>query len=177
MRKIILFISVLSLALLLSNCTNKSSKSIDDSKIAVEIPDANFKAFLMENFDTDKDGKISLAEAMAVTEINCSNRNIKDLTGIEKFENLVKLNCSNNQLDELELSYNKKIDWLNCSGNVDGMYVYFAMSSPISNKNFVLPENKADFTPEEAVALGNPIDVNKCVFDWNKTNFVINFNM
>jgi len=47
-------------------------------------------------FDTNNDGMISVLKAKTVKEIDCSNRNIKDLTGIEKFENLERLICSNN---------------------------------------------------------------------------------
>ena len=152
---------------LLFNCDNK------DSKIIVEIPDPNFKAYLLENFDTNKDGNISLSEAKAVKEIDCSNRNIKDLTGIEKFENLESLNCNNNQLDELELRYNKKLNRLVCTNNVNPLFVYFAMSSPIRNKNFNRPKENAEPEPESDIKI--PIDVSKCIFDVDKTNFVVLF--
>ena len=177
MKRLILFIGVLPLMLLLSNCTHKESKNkaveILDENVIVEIPDLNFMAYLLENFDTNKDGKISLSEAKAVTVIDCSNRDIKDLTGIEKFENLERLNCSNNQLDELDVRYNKKLEWLNCTNNVDPLNVNFAMSSPISNKNFKKPEKNT--TPELASDAVNPIDVNKCIFDYGKTDFVVWF--
>ena len=167
MKNFILSMSVLAVMIFLSNCTGK------DSKLFVEIPDPNFMSYLLENFDTNKDGLISLSEAKKVKEIDCSNRNISDLTGIEKFENLERLICSNNQLNELDVRYNKKLNWLNCRNNAEELTVYFAMSSPLSNKNF--QKHQTDMSPEVAVNLGNPIDVNKCIFDVGKTNFVISF--
>ena len=153
---------------LLSNCND------EDSKIIVEIPDPAFKAYLLENFDTNKDGNISLSEAKAVKEIDCSNRNIKDLTGIEKFKNLKSLNCSNNQLDEIELRYNKKINHLVCNNNLVPLDVYFALSSPISNKKFKKYAKSAE--PDEATLVDPmPINVNKCIFDAGTTRFIILF--
>ena len=163
MKNFILLLKVLTVVILLSNCAEY-----------VEIPDAGFKAYLLENFDTGKDGRISLSEAKKVKEIDCSNRNIKDLTGIEKFENLERLICSNNRLEELDLMYNKKLNWLDCRNNADKLTVNFAKSSPISNQNFQKPSE--DMSPEVAVNLGYPIDVNKCMFDKDNTAFVIWFN-
>ena len=176
MRNFFLCISVFTAALVLSDCTNKDSKN-DDSKIFVEIPDLNFKAYLLENFDANQDGKISLEEAKAVIEIDCSNRKIEDLTGIEKFENLETLNCNNNLLDELDLRYNKKINRLVCTNNTnnaDRMTVYFAKSSPLSNKNYVQP---SDNNEPSAANFGNPVDVNKCIYDADKIKLVILFNL
>ena len=161
MNKIVLIISVLSVMFLLTNCSKE-----------VEIPDANFKAYLLEKFDANKDGKISLSEAQKVTEINCSGRNIQDLTGIEKFVNLERLNCCNNQLDELELRYNKKLEWLVCNNNLDPLTIYFAASSPLRNRNFIIPKN-AEST--QVTNLINPFDVRKGIFDEGKTDFVICF--
>jgi len=54
--------------------------------------------------------------AECVTYIDCSNRGIKDLTGIELFPNLKTLECSNNQLTELTISL-PNLRTLNCYGN------------------------------------------------------------
>ena len=167
MKRVIWSISVLSLMFLLASCVDK------DSKQFVEIPDANFKAYVLENFDTNKDGNISLSEAKAVIEINCANRNIEALDGIEKFENLERLICNDNQLDELELRYNKKLSWLVCNNNKVPLTIYFGMSGQLFNKNFIPP--KANETPE-TTKLINPIDVSKGVFDVDKTNFILCFN-
>ena len=69
---------------------------IESLKEIVEIPDPNFKRYLVENFDKDGDGEISVVEALMVTRIFCKDERISSLKGIEAFENLVKLTCSFN---------------------------------------------------------------------------------
>lgn len=180
MRKYFLYLCVVSAAFFLSTCAGKGKSNIEESKTYIEesktyfaIPDANFKAYLLENFDVNKDDKISLSEAKAVKEIDCSKRNIKVLDGIENFVNLERLICNDNQLEELELRYNKKLNWIVCKNNIDPLNIYFAKSSPLKNKKFVLPKNND--TPEPA-QLVNPIDVSKVIFDAGKTNFIICLN-
>ncbi len=166
MKKISLLFSVLSVMVLLSNCTGSDSKKI------VVIPDPNFKAYLLEHFDKNKDGQISLAEAKAVKEIDCSGRNIKDLTGIEHFKNLISLNCSDNQLDEVILHQNSKINWLACKNNSDEIKIYFGMSSALRNPKFNKPVSNSE--PNASVMI-SPVDLKKCSYDDGKTVFVISF--
>ena len=67
----------------------------------VTIPDANFKAILVGNvaINTNGSDEISVAEAVAFSgAINCDNKNIASLTGIEAFTALTELHCSRNQL-------------------------------------------------------------------------------
>ena len=61
----------------------------------VNIPDANFKAYLVGNpsINTVADAEISLAEAAAYNAtINCSGLEITDMTGIEAFTGYIYLN-------------------------------------------------------------------------------------
>ena len=83
----------------------------------VSIPDANFKAYLIENFDTDKDGEISKNEALAVTEIRCMRRDIASLSGISSFTNLEILVCNDNKLRSIDVSENLKLRELSCMRN------------------------------------------------------------
>ncbi|MDD3772763.1 MAG: T9SS type A sorting domain-containing protein [Weeksellaceae bacterium] len=84
----------------------------------VFIPDANFKTYLIANFDTDSDGEISYTEAAAVTgAISISNKNIADLTGIEAFINITELLCFQNQLTSLDLSQNTQLWRVNARNN------------------------------------------------------------
>ena len=174
MKRFIFSLSVLvATSFLLSNCTNRNSKSktveIPDENIVVDIPDANFKAYLLENFDANKDGNISLAEAKTIKSIDCSGKSIQKLDGIEKFENLEFLNCSNNQLNELELRYNKKLDRLICNDNNTDMFIYIGLSSLIRDRN-VIPMSE-----NEAPTMGSVprLDLSKCVFDPEKTNIAL----
>ena len=61
----------------------------------IPIPDANFKAYLVANFDSNSDGEISYAEAAAITEIDTRTTNISSVQGIEYMANLTTLNISN----------------------------------------------------------------------------------
>jgi len=86
----------------------------------VDIPDANFKSFLVGNteINTNGDTEIQCDEATAFTGvINCFNQNISDLTGIEAFVNIKELFCYNNQLSSLDLSNNTALEWLWCNDN------------------------------------------------------------
>lgn len=76
------------------------------------FPDEAFRSYLMDTYMYDG----ATIKAEGVTYLNCSNRGIKDLTGIELFPNLETLECSNNQLTELTISH-PNLRTLNCYGN------------------------------------------------------------
>ncbi|AZI38696.1 T9SS type A sorting domain-containing protein [Epilithonimonas vandammei] len=85
----------------------------------VNIPDANFKAYLVGNseINTNGDDEIQVSEASAFTgEINVSNKGISLLWGIEYFTEITGLDCSLNSIQNLDLSTNKKLVTLKCSG-------------------------------------------------------------
>jgi Leucine-rich repeat (LRR) protein len=162
MKRIILSLGVCSIMMLISSCSGE-----------LEIPDANFKAYLLENFDKNKDGNISLSEAKAIKEINCSGKNIEKLDGIEKFESLESLDCSNNKLEELEIRYNLKLNKLVCNGNNEGMTIYIGMKSPLRNQAIVKP--KANEQPDLKNVKNNILNDSKCTYDKNTTRIVISF--
>jgi len=86
----------------------------------VNIPDANFKAYLIGNsaINTNGDNQISVAEAQAFTGvIDCNSKNISNLTGIEAFVNMTILRCYNNQLSSLDVSNNTALTILACASN------------------------------------------------------------
>lgn len=90
----------------------------------VVFKDDNFKAYCVENFDTDKDGKISIDEALAVTKIDVNTEHITSLNGIEYFENITELICkgpgrdTRGGLTTIDLTRNIKLVKLNCSYNL-----------------------------------------------------------
>jgi hypothetical protein len=87
---------------------------IDDKS----FPDDNFRNYVLEKIDTDKDGILSLKEAEDVKNISISiNSEIKSLKGIECFSKLEDLTCSFNQITELDLRNNKALKLLNCGCN------------------------------------------------------------
>lgn len=83
----------------------------------VHFPDATFRQYVKDNFDTNNDDVLSPAEIAKVTEINVSSRYISDLTGIEHFTALEELDCSYNNLTSLDVSKNTKLTHLRCELN------------------------------------------------------------
>ena len=86
----------------------------------VNIPDANFKAYLVGNslINTNGDIEIQVSEATAFAGfINCGGLGISDLTGIEAFTALTDLNCEQNQLTSLDVSANTALTTLGCKFN------------------------------------------------------------
>ena len=81
------------------------------------FPDDHFIAYVELRCDKDGDGTLSQAELDGVTELYVAYANIKDLTGIELFPNLEKLDCKNNNLTRLDVSKNTKLTKLYCEFN------------------------------------------------------------
>lgn len=89
----------------------------------MEIPDPLFSAFLVKQFDKDKDGRISKAEAEEVTAIRVTeNWEIASVEGIASFPNLKTFEfCGDFEhtrpLTGLDVSANTKLEVLNLSRN------------------------------------------------------------
>ena len=82
----------------------------------INFPDATFRTYIAERFDTDKDGNLSDAEIATVTKIECYERGIGDLTGIEHFTALTYLDCDSNPIKKLDVSRYTALEHLLCSG-------------------------------------------------------------
>jgi hypothetical protein len=97
----------------------------------VNIPDVNFKNALITSHcvdadmngsfesdaDLDNDGVIQVYEAEAVQSLNVAYKNISDMTGIESFANLKKLNCFLNAITTANFNTNLLLKEINCSSN------------------------------------------------------------
>jgi len=86
----------------------------------VTIPDVNFKNALLTHdpiIDTNSDGEIQVSEAENTTDLDLNSKDISSLEGIAAFVNLATLNCSLNNLSELDLSNNITLSELSCSYN------------------------------------------------------------
>ncbi len=84
----------------------------------VNIPDANFKAYLVNNpaINTGGGPEIEVSEAQAFTgPMNCYNLGITNLTGIEAFTSLTTLKCYDNPLMGFNLSSNTSLSFLDCT--------------------------------------------------------------
>ncbi|MFC4165207.1 T9SS type A sorting domain-containing protein [Epilithonimonas zeae] len=85
----------------------------------VNIPDANFKAYLLNNpqINTNSDNEIQVSEASTATHISCHSKNISNLSGIEYFVNLKVLECYNNNLSTLNISNLSNLIEFDCNKN------------------------------------------------------------
>ncbi|MDV7187890.1 T9SS type A sorting domain-containing protein [Lutibacter sp. TH_r2] len=86
----------------------------------VSIPDANFKAYLVADtsINTNGDAEISVSEAQSFTgSILASSLSISDLTGIEAFINITRIDCYSNNLTQLDVSANLALTRLHCADN------------------------------------------------------------
>jgi hypothetical protein len=83
-----------------------------------EIPDIKFEEKLVElGLDVIMDGRVSNSNIASVGVLNVSNSEISDLTGIEGFTNLTRLNCDDNELEHLDFTDNSDLERLFCDNN------------------------------------------------------------
>lgn len=78
----------------------------------------DFKAYLVENFDTDGDGEISRDEAELITAIECENLGLTSLEGVRNLTNLQTLHCSYNAIETLDVSGMTSLTELLCDHNL-----------------------------------------------------------
>ncbi len=86
------------------------------------FPDDVFRAWISNNCDTDGNGILQEAEINAVTTIDVSGTwdnpgMISTIDGIEFFNTLLYLDCSHNQLTNIDVSQNTKLKCLYCFSN------------------------------------------------------------
>ena len=84
------------------------------------VPDNNFEAYLEANNMGNgiaNDDYVTTANISGVTEIKVYRLKIADLTGIEDFTALTKLECYKNQLTSLDLSNNTALTYLGLAFN------------------------------------------------------------
>ena len=81
---------------------------------ALEFPDAEFRRFLRDCCDTNGDGKLDVdIKNMTIP----TSYGIKSLKGIQRFEDLEKLDCHGIGLTTLNVGKNFKLKELDCSQN------------------------------------------------------------
>ena len=83
------------------------------------IPDSNFEQALIDlGYDSGTiDGKVQTSSINTLNDLVVSNKGIKDLTGIQDFKKLVYLNCSGNELINLDVTNNSYLQILFCKYN------------------------------------------------------------
>ena len=103
------------------------SISVRQSGTPVPISDSNFKKYLLENFDTDKDGEIFYEEALKIERIAVNTVNIYSLQGIEYFNNLQTLICSGGW-NATQNNHSGKITTLDVSNNLNLQALFCSMN-------------------------------------------------
>ena len=118
-KYVILFIALVSNSLtaqkiIFADAAFKSILLTSSSTIAVarNLSDDYFA------IDNNNNGEIEVQEAAEVAHLEVNDASIGSLAGIENFTNLVSLQCSNNQISNLNIGSLKKLIDLNCNGNV-----------------------------------------------------------
>ncbi len=84
------------------------------------IPDVNFEQKLIDlGIDSGViDGSVLTSNISGITNLDVSNSNISNLTGIENFIALEILNCNNNLLANLDITNNTQLLQLFCNDNL-----------------------------------------------------------
>ena len=94
-----------------------------DQGVAVDeqnFPDGVFRSYVSDNFDEDGDGYLCDAEienANTISIYGSVRKRVADLTGIELLPYLTRLDCSNNDLTELDVSNNTALETVVCARN------------------------------------------------------------
>ena len=86
----------------------------------IDIPDAHFRDWILWNYDTDKDGRLSAQEAEAIETLEFNSDETASLEGIQHFPNLHKIHAEGSltdgepkgQLSTLDLSGNPLLTML-----------------------------------------------------------------
>ena len=100
------------------------------SQETIAIPDIGLEECLIDlNIDSNGlNGSILVSDAKYVVNLNINNpitnkllpnvhSKIKDLTGLESFPNLKRLDCFDNDISKIDLSKSTSITFLNCNDN------------------------------------------------------------
>ena len=84
---------------------------------STNFPDEKFRTFVTRNYDTNKDNILQIDEYMYIEDMDISGLGIKNLKGIEYFQGLFELNCSNNSISSIDLTLNFNMQRLDISKN------------------------------------------------------------
>ena len=99
---------------------NPDNPDQPDTPSYIDIPDDHFRAWVLWNYDTDKDGRLCAQEAEAIETIEFNSDETASLEGIQHFPNLHKIHAegsltdgeSKGQLSTLDLSGNPLLTML-----------------------------------------------------------------
>ena len=107
-------------------------EDVDD--VCEMMDDLNFMSYCYENFDVNHDSRVSMAEANAVSIIECNTA--KSFKGIEYFTNLEEFNCSGALVDVLDMKYNTKLSRISIENCINLVELIFADDAPLSSVSY-----------------------------------------
>lgn len=163
----------------------------------VNFKDVNFKKAMLAIADKDSDGEVSFDEAMTVKEINITGKNVKNLSGLEHFKNVEKLDAQNNSIEDANvISELHFLYWLDLRGNanlkcfdVTGCSFYFDWCRFDINDNLKYTQYKRQvgictsqyaggnggyrYENDPTGAHANFLDDNRQTTDWSRQNNLI----
>ena len=158
--QVILKESTGTFAAICGDVMQKSLPTLPPEEI-VHFEDNNFKTAMVEVADTNLDGEVSLDEALQITEINVANKSIKNLTGIEAFKNVWKLDAQDNDIvDATVIKELHALYWLDLKGNkrlttfdVTGCTLYF------EHCEFEVTDQLVYYTTRQQIQVTNASDL------------------
>lgn len=118
-----------------------------DLNCGIYIPDDNFEQALIDlGIDTDNtlNNFVATEDINTIITLDISGLAIENLTGIQDFVALENLNCSNNNLTQLDLSNNLNLQTLDASNNqIENLdlTVNTSLTSVLCNNNALLSVN------------------------------------
>lgn len=140
----------------------------DPDDVCSAMDDINFMRYCYDNFDVNKDGKVSKTEANAVREIRIELMGIKSLKGIQYFSNLTFLDCKNNDLNDLNVSKNTALTKLDCS--------YNALTSLDVNKNTALLYLYCSYNHLTSLDISKNTKLDELICDNNALTSLVSMN-
>lgn len=126
----------------------------------ITFADAYFKAYCVENFDTNGDGEISYAEAEVVKKISCDGRSISSMDEVKYFTSLTSLFCNSNRLTNLDVSNNLSLTGLSCFSNL--------LTSLIISNNVALTYINCGYNQLTGLDVSQNIGLTELTCDQNK---------
>ena len=111
---------LLTVSLFIANGIAFSSDAEDGNAVIINsdtFPDASLRSCMLDMYP---EGEIPQSELNSKTSLDISGKGIRDLRGVELFENLQELNCSNNIIVEESINtcdMLKKLKRLDISNN------------------------------------------------------------
>ena len=117
--KLLLLLILLSLTFSFNGCSDDDEPNNPIPEIKeTYVPDDNFEKELIKlGYDDVLDDYVLTDKINDISGLDVSDLEIKDLTGIEDFESLTELYCSQNQLTSLDVSNNTSLYSLECQTN------------------------------------------------------------